>query len=127
MSSTKYAKAMREVTEYLKGIRKEDLEKIPNDFLNFLNENEDKNYKCNFDYTRPLKELDLSDEAKGMILYITYNYWCKTDKKEFYDKLNENEKIFQEQLRVKFNNTSKSYLNDNMYNKEKDTDGKADK
>ena len=39
MNSIKYAKAIREVNVYLKGIRKEDLEKIPSNFLEFLNEN----------------------------------------------------------------------------------------
>ncbi len=121
MNSTKYTKAIREVNEYLKGIRKEDLDKIPNDFLKYLNENEDKDYECKFDYTKSLKEIELSEEAKGIILYITYNYWCGSDKdkKEFYNKLNENEIIFEEQLKEKFSKTSNLFLNEN-----KDTNNK---
>ncbi len=121
MNSIKYAKAIREVNVYLKGIRKEDLEKIPSNFLEFLNENEEKEYICNLDYTKALKDLELSDDAKGIILYIAYNYWCENenDKKEFYDKLNENEIKFQKQLSIQFGKISNNLFDENTDNAEK--------
>lgn len=104
MNSIKYAKAMKEVTEYLKGIRKEDLDKIPEDIISFLHENQAKDYKCNLDYTIPFKDMEIMDETKGIILYLCYNYWCenKTQKQELLNKLNENEREFQEQLKKQF-------------------------
>lgn len=104
MSSTKYSKAIKEVTEYLKGIREEDINKIPEEFLKYLNENQAEDYTPNIDYTKPLKELNLSNETKGIISFICYNYWCENekDKKALLDKLNENERKFQIELCEKF-------------------------
>ena len=73
--------------------------------MNFIKENASKNYKCSFDYNKPLKELDLLDETRGLIGMICYNYWCETaeQKSEYLNKLNENEKNYQQMLREKYN------------------------
>ncbi len=104
MNSIKYAKAMKEVTEYLKGIRKEDLDKIPEDIINFLHENQAKDYECKFDYTVSLKDMEIMEETKGIILYLCYNYWCESEKEKqgLLKKLNENEIKFQEELKKQF-------------------------
>ena len=104
MVSTKYANAITEVLHYLKGIREEDVNKIPKKIMNFFEENASKEYICDFDYTKPLKDLNITDEAKGIITYICYSYWCETEdeKKVFLNKLNENEMIFQKELRKKY-------------------------
>ena len=93
MVSIRYANAMKEVLQYLKGIRKEDVDKIPKKFMNFLEENASKEYECQFDFAKPLKELDLLDETKGIITIICYKCWCETEeqKQNFLEKLNENE------------------------------------
>lgn len=105
MVSTKYANAIKEVLHYLKGISEEDVKKIPKKLIDFLEENASKEYTCNFDYTKPLKDITISDEAKGLITYICYSYWCETEdeKKVFLNKLNENEIVFQNELRKKYN------------------------
>ena len=105
MISVKYANAMREVLEYLKGIREEDVDKIPQNFIEFLEKNASEEYDCKFDYKKPLEELNLMDESKGIIGLICYKYWCETEeqKQEFLNKLNENEKNFQEELRKVYN------------------------
>ena len=107
MNSVKYAKAMKEVTEYLKGITKEDFDKIPADVITFLYENQDKDYACNIDYTIPFKDMELTDEAKGIIVYLCYNYWCgnEKEKQNLINKLNENEQNFQEELKKQFKGT----------------------
>lgn len=105
MVSMQYSNAMAELLHYLKGIRQEDINKIPTKLMNFLQENASKNYKCSFDYNKPLKELDLLDETRGLIGMICYNYWCETaeQKSEYLNKLNENEKHYQQILREKYN------------------------
>ena len=107
MNSVKYAKAMKEVTEYLKGITKEDFDKIPADVITFLYENQDKDYVCNIDYTIPFKDMELTDEAKGIIVYLCYNYWCgnEKEKQNLINKLNENEQNYQEELKKQFKGT----------------------
>lgn len=105
MVSIQYANAMAETLYYLKGIREEDIRKIPKKFMSFLEENASKEYICNFDYTKPLKELQLQDETRGIISSICLNYWCDTEeqKSEFMRKLRENEDRYQEESRVKYN------------------------
>ena len=104
INDIKYANAMAEVLYYLKGIRDEDLAKIPKKLIDFLEENSNKNYICNFDYTKPLKELNLTDESKGIIAMICYYYWCNTEKnkQKLISKYNQNEKIYQEEMKKKY-------------------------
>ena len=104
INDIKYANAMAEVLYYLKGIRDEDLAKIPKKLIDFLEENSNKNYICNFDYTKPLKELNLTDESKGIIAMICYYYWCNTEenKQKLIRKLKKNEKKYQEEMKKKY-------------------------
>ena len=105
MVSVKNANAMAEVLHYLKGIRQEDINKIPKTFIQYLRENASKDYKCKFDFTKPLKELELLDETREIIVRICYNYWCVTEeqKAQYLKIINQNEKRYQEELRKKYN------------------------
>ena len=105
MINRRYSIAMSETLHYLKGINQDDIDKIPNKFMLFLKENADDNYSCNFDYNKPLKELNLTKEAKGIIAMICLNYWCETDEQKikFRNHLNANEQVYQEELRKKYN------------------------
>ena len=105
MVDVKSANAMAEVIYYLKGIRQEDINKIPKNLFQYINDNASKEYKCDFDYTKPLKELNLLDETRGIIGMICYYYWCinESQKKQYIDKLNANELKYEEILRKKYN------------------------
>ena len=97
--------AMAEVIYYLNGIKQEDIDKIPKKFIQYLNENASKEYKCNFDYNKPLKELNLLDETRGIIGMICYNYWCVTEKQkeQYLKRLSQNEQQYQKILNEKYN------------------------
>lgn len=105
MINVKSQNAMAEVLWYLNGIKEDDIDKIPKNIINFIKENASKEYKCTFDYNRPLKELNLLDETRGIIGVLCYNYWCTTkEQKEMYlKKLNSNEKIYQYKINEKYN------------------------
>lgn len=105
MVNEKYSIAMCETLRYLKGINQDDLNKIPSKFIKFLNDNSSKNYECDFDYTKPLKKLNISEEARGIIAMICLNYWCITDeqKEKFKSHLTKNELKFQKEMRRKYN------------------------
>lgn len=105
MVDKKYSIAMAEVLHLLKGFSKKEIEKIPTKLLKLLEENADKNYKCDFDYNKDLEELDLKDETYGIISMICYNYWCETpeEKAKYISILNENEREYQERLKEKYN------------------------
>ena len=81
MVEKRFAEAFSEVLWYLKGINKQDYNKIPTKFIQYLNENSDKTYKNEFDYTKPLKELKLRQETIALIDMIYLNYWCDTQQK----------------------------------------------
>ena len=104
MIDVKYEYAMAEVLHYLKGIRKRDRDKIPKKVMSFLELNAAKNYECDFDYNKPLNELNLFKETKAIIAYICLNYWCVTQqqKERFLKQLNKNKGSHQEQLRRKY-------------------------
>ena len=105
MVNERYSKAMAETLYYLKGISTNDMKKIPNKFIQFLKENALQNYECDFDYTKPLKDIKLMDETRGLISMICLNYWCENEeqKNNFIKHLNENEIRHQEELRKKYN------------------------
>jgi len=105
MVNERYGIAMAETLHYLKGISQDDINKIPDNFITFLKNNASQNYECKFDYTRPLKELNLKNETRGLIAMICLNYWCETEdqKNSFIEHLNKNEKKYQEELRKEYN------------------------
>ena len=105
MVNERYGIAMAETLHYLKGISQDDINKIPDKFITFLKNNASQNYECKFDYTRPLKELNLKNETRGLIAMICLNYWCETEdqKNSFIEHLNKNEKKYQEELRKEYN------------------------
>ena len=82
MISVQNANAIAEVVYYLKGIRQEDIDKIPKKLLEYLNNNASKEYECNFDFNKPLNELELLEETRGIIGMICYNYWCETEEQK---------------------------------------------
>lgn len=113
MINERYKIAITETLHYLKGISSDDINKIPNNFMTFLKNNVSKSYECSFDYTKPLKELNLKDETRGLIAMICLNYWCETkeQKNKFKKHLYENEIKYQEKLIEKYNR-------DNIFNRE---------
>lgn len=104
MVNKRYADAMAETLHYLKGIREEDLKLIPRKFIKLLEDNASSDYTCTFDYKLPIKDLNISDEAKGIISVICLYYWCKTDeeKEEYLKNLKDNEKKYEQELNSKY-------------------------
>ena len=106
MVDIQYANSIAELLYYLKGIDEEDLEKIPSKLMIFWKENASKDYICSFDYTKQLEELqyELSDDTLGLIGMICYNYWCESEeeKESFVRQLEENDELYREEIREKF-------------------------
>ena len=104
MTKEIYCDAMTETLYYLRGIDTNELKKIPKKLIEYLYENANKNYVCDFDYTKPLSELKLKDETKALIGMIYINYICDDEKQKekILYKLNENERKYQEYLNIEY-------------------------
>jgi len=115
MRNRKYSKAAVEVLDILKHTRKEDVEKVPEDFIDFLKENQSEEYTSNLDHTKQIKEMELSQETQDVLGFIYLKYWTDQQSKEnFRAKIREIERIHQEELREKYNP-------DNIFKKREDT------
>lgn len=123
MKKDEYSIAYAEVLHYLKGIRKKQIMLIPKGLIEYFKVNKSQTYKCNFDYNKPLSEIEISDKAKGIIGMICLNYWSNSnnEKKIFLEKIEENEKIYQKELNEKYsydNIFKKSNKDKNLENEE---------
>lgn len=127
MKKDEYSIAYAEVLHYLKGIRKKQIMLIPKGLIEYFKVNKSQTYKCNFDYNKPLNEIEISNKAKGIIGMICLNYWSNSNnkKKIFLEKIEENEKIYQKELNEKYsydNIFKKSNKDKNLENEEESLD-----
>lgn len=98
------------ILEYLPKKMKED---IPTNFLNFLNTQSLPDYKPNFDYSQGLDKIKLRSKTKALLAMIYRNYICTEKERAEYDEiLDKNEKVYQNELKEKYNS-------DNLFKKER--------
>ena len=113
MSNIEYSKSISEVLDILQHTKKEDVDRISPQFIEFLNNNKCHNYIPNLDHTKRIKEMGLSETTIGLLLVISSKFWCTQEQRRvFENRLIENEKKYQEELREKYN------LNNLLKNKE---------
>lgn len=99
-----YREALVEVLEILKHTNEKDRNKIPKKLILFFEKNASTTYKFTFDESKPIKDLNLKPETKGLLAMIYRNYWCTKEERLEYDTLlNDNQKIYDEHLREKYN------------------------
>lgn len=100
MVTQKDAIGISQFLHYIKKFDSEVVNRIPKKMMSFLNENADKDYVCDFDYNKPLGELELTPEAHALIGLVCYKYWCETEeqKQALKAKWKENEKIKEAEL-----------------------------
>ena len=107
MVSQEYGIAFYETLEILKHTKKEDVDKIPNKFLEFLKNNASENYDLTLDFDKSLSEMNLSTKTIGILSIIIKKYWCNDEeRKKFEIRLQENEIKYQDELREKYNTNS---------------------
>lgn len=99
MITKEYAKAYKEVITILSYVPKDDLNKIPQNKLNFYIKNMDKEYEYFLDETIEFEEQNMSDITKAILANLFRDYWAtpyqkeKIESKEKYDiEKEENEK-----------------------------------
>lgn len=99
-----YKQALTEVLEILKYTDSTTVKKIPNKFITFLNENCDKNYKCNINFANDNWEDTLKEETQYLIALIYRDYIVSAEERK--DLLIEEKREREKQeikLREKYN------------------------
>lgn len=104
MFRDEYGEAAVEVLDILDNTNKEDVAKIPLNFIKFLVDNASEDYVVNFDHSKPISELNIKEKTREILGIIYINWWCDNNQKEQYKKqIEEQEKREQEELREKYN------------------------
>ena len=98
MVDNKYTVAYSEVLEILKHIPIEDYNKIPKNEIELIEAYADNNYTFNYDTSKTLKEQNVSDITKAIIILLFRDYWAteiqrnKIIAKQNYDRMKLEEK-----------------------------------
>ena len=104
MVTKEFAEASAEINEILKYLPKEEVEKIPSKLREFFKEVSSKDYVTNINPNMPLDKQQIKEKTKDIIALIYRNYWCsEEERKELDQKLIENDRKFEEELREKYN------------------------
>ena len=99
-----YSEAAVEVLDILDHTATEKVKLIPTKFINYLKENAARDYTVNLDYSKPINEMNIKIETKGIIGTICRNWWWNIDQKQEYARLIKEKEIKQqEELREKYN------------------------
>ena len=104
MVNTEYSEAMAETLDLLSHMQVAEIEKIPEDAIEFLSDNASKNYKPKINYEDGIENLKLKPKTRAILALIYRNYLCNDDERKAYNqRLTENEKIYQQQLKKIYN------------------------
>ena len=79
-----------ETEEVLKYLKKEDYEKIPQDFLDTIHKNKDENYTWQYDTSKTLAKQNFNEYTMVLLALINNNYLLSKEKRELMDKIYEN-------------------------------------
>ena len=124
MINTSYANAYKEVLIVLNNLIKEDYEKIPKEYIEFLETNANPNYDFKYDSSKAFNEQELLDDTKYILFSLFEKYGAteiqKSKIKSFKDNYN---KKLEKEKREKYNPDDifkKNTLNENIINETKE-------
>lgn len=80
------------------------IEKLPNKLFEIISLSADRKYLIDIDTDKSINAQNISEKTKKVLAVLYYNYWSnETEKRDIIEHLNENEKKYQEELRIKYN------------------------
>ena len=82
MITKEYVIAYKEVMTILSYVPKSDVDKIPQEKLEFYKSNMDKEYEYKIDETKQFEEQEMSDITKAVLANIFKDYWATPYQKE---------------------------------------------
>ena len=91
MKENEYSEAATQVLNILNYTRSEDIKKIPESFIKFLNDISDKSDIPKFNYEQPISGLNLKRQTKELLGFIYITWWCdENDRKKYKDIIRSN-------------------------------------
>ena len=104
MVNVRLSEAITEILEKLKKVDNDLIEKLPQKFKDFLQENKSETYNPEFDCMKDLKDLKLKEETKNLLGIMYMNYWSEPEeRKEYVKLLNENQIKYNLEIEQKYN------------------------
>lgn len=107
MAENTTIQALSEVYSIINHLDKNLYKKIPNNFINMIENNRDLKYDVNIDYTKNINEQNLLQETRVILSLIYRDYLCTKEEREkiiLKDKkeLEQNEQILREKYKIDF-------------------------
>ena len=88
-----YNKRLAEVDVILQYLSQEDYDKIPEEILELIEDNKDKDYIWEYDESKELMDQEVSRDAIAILAYINMQYLLNEEQKAYMQKvLDENDK-----------------------------------
>ena len=106
-----YQNALAEVDMILNLAEKNILNKIPDSFLNFIEQKKSKSYISNFNMELPLTKQNLLKETRAILSLIYRSYLCNSDENK---KLKIDDSI---ELKIKQIELNKKFSYENIFKK----------
>ena len=104
MVNVRLSEAITEILEILKNVDNDLIEKLPQKFKDFLQDNKSETYNPEFDCMKDLKDLKLKEETKNLLGIMYMNYWSEPEeRKEYVKLLNENQIKYNLEIEQKYN------------------------
>ena len=82
MLKTNYANAYKEVLIILDNLIKEDYDKIPKEYIEFLKSNCNNEYEIYYDNSKTFEEQELLDDTKYILFGLFEKFWANEIQKE---------------------------------------------
>ena len=94
-----------EVYSLLNLFGKEYTDKMPSKLLNIIEAERNKEYTPIYDISKDINSQNIKKETKAMIALLKLSYWCDSvnEKQKLMQLFNDNESIYQQELREKYN------------------------
>ena len=92
-----------ELSEILKMMKPEEVNKIPKKLLEVIEKEKSNTYIPNYDSKIELNSQSIKKETLAMLALLYINYWCEdeNEKKEYLKLIEKNEQKYQQQIREK--------------------------
>ena len=99
-----YRKAYKELYEVIKKLSKNEIEKLPNDFIMNIHENMDTNHEFFYNESVGVLEQDFMIETKALIIEMYRRFLIEDSQNEYWKKYDEKcFNIIEEEKRLKYN------------------------